>query len=97
RAPLHIQAHGTVLEFLFVLDSAGHDSFSGEERVSTRPSTVHITTRSGHTHTTTPDENWAITYPTANDQPHTTNPRTTTAAASTDGDDDEPSDEAPPF
>ena len=28
---------------------------------------LHFTTRSGHTHTTTPDENWAITYPTADD------------------------------
>ena len=26
---------------------------------------LHFTTRSGHTHTTTPDEDWAITYPTA--------------------------------
>lgn len=60
--------------------------------------TLHYTTRSGHTHTTTPDENWAITYPTA-DQPHnTTNPRTTTTGASTDGDDGDQCDEAaPPF
>ena len=33
--------------------------------------TLHFTTRSGHTHTTSPDENWAITYPTADNQPAT--------------------------
>jgi hypothetical protein len=33
--------------------------------------TLHFTTRSGHTHTTTPDQGWALTYPTAQEQADT--------------------------
>ncbi len=59
--------------------------------------TLHFTTRSGHTHTTTPDENWAITYPTADDQTsNTTNPETSTAGRPSDAKDDEGCDETPP-
>ncbi|UNK47388.1 HNH endonuclease signature motif containing protein [Arthrobacter sulfonylureivorans] len=59
--------------------------------------TLHFTTRSGHTHTTTPDEGWAITYPTAEDRAsNTTNQDKSAAERSVDGEDGEPCDETPP-
>ncbi|TJY64624.1 DUF222 domain-containing protein [Arthrobacter sp. CAU 1506] len=91
----------TVLENLNARCKPGHKTkhHGGGTVTQDHDGTLHYTTRSGHTHTTTPDENWAITYPTANDQPHTTTtPGTSPACASDDGDDDDQCDEAaPPF
>lgn len=59
----------TVLENLGAFCKPGHKTkHHGGGSVTQGPDgTLHFTTRSGHTHTTTPDEGWAITYPVAAD------------------------------
>ncbi len=59
--------------------------------------TLHFTTRSGHTHTTTPDEGWSLTYPTAQEQAGNAASRGKSAAGGpADGEDGERCDETPP-
>ncbi|TJY69529.1 HNH endonuclease [Arthrobacter sp. CAU 1506] len=57
----------TVLENLTARCKPGHKTkhHGGGTVTQDHDGTLHYTTRSGHTHTTTPDEGWAITSPSA--------------------------------
>ncbi|MGM0931297.1 MAG: DUF222 domain-containing protein [Actinomycetota bacterium] len=63
----------TVLENLSARCKPGHKTkhHGGGTVTQDNDGTLHFTTRSGHTHTTTPDQGWALTYPTAQEQPDT--------------------------
>ncbi|MEV7646476.1 HNH endonuclease [Arthrobacter sp. NPDC089319] len=63
----------TVAENLGARCKPGHKTkhHGGGTVTQDKDGTLHFTTRSGHTHTTTPDEGWAITYPTTEDQADT--------------------------
>ncbi|MGM0929123.1 MAG: DUF222 domain-containing protein [Actinomycetota bacterium] len=63
----------TVLENLSARCKPGHKTkhHGGGTVSQDTDGTLHFTTRSGHTHTTTPDQGWALTHPTAEDQADT--------------------------
>ncbi|MGM0928600.1 MAG: DUF222 domain-containing protein [Actinomycetota bacterium] len=63
----------TVLENLTAHCKPGHKTkhHGGGTVTQDTDGTLHFTTRSGHTHTTTPDQGWALTHPTAQEQDDT--------------------------